>query len=574
MNTTTIAGSVARTLLLALLIGVGSALELHAEETTPGDGVGALERVEVLVTAVSGGQIYLDKGRDDHIEPGDTVELWPVGGPTVLGVVRAVSRSSSRAELSDGDSVVRVGDRGEVLVPETRLAPPPEEPADAPPVPDRDTPEHPPWSEPMDGWDPAQPLLAPAFSRPAEEQPAILHGRFFTQFNGTWDHEHGNQYELWRTGIDARVDNPFGRGGQFRLDVDVFHRASHLELGADDATTRWRLDRASYRWGGNREDPDRYEVGRFLQHEFPELGVLDGVEWSHRTDRGDRFGASFGFMPETSPVRETGADVQAAVFYRTDSDGEDPVEYGVAWQNTWHHGEADRNLLVGTVEVTPSEDVRITGEALVDHYGAGDSVKDAGFELTEARVNARWRLDDDTGVGAHASLVRWPEIKRQEFGDLTATQLLDNRVTRVGVDGWRDLTEHLRLDARLDRWTDQDDAGGSGSLRAALRDVAWERGQLAAEVFFSQGSFTDGAGLRLSAQRVFESLGYGTLSWETSRYTSDTEFGGSVDTNSQAVRASLDTDLGDGWSLSAYGERRMGDGQDSDSIGLFLQERF
>jgi len=339
-------------------------------------------------------------------------------------------------------------------------------------------------------------------------------------------------------------------------------RESLPEDGADEQYTRGRLDRASYRWGDTRQDADRIQVGRFLQHEFSVLGLLDGVEYVHRTDTGSRLGASFGYIPEVYDNLQTGNDLQASAFWRSAAEGSEPVTVGVALQNTWHDGEQDRNLLVGSFDAQPADDVSFSAETLVDFYGSEDTIKDDGVELTEARLYGRWRLSPISGVGLHATHVRWPETKGIEYGDLTPEQVADSRVDRVGVDGWRQLDEHLRVDGRLDVWQDEDESGQSGNVRAALRNVFWERGEVAADVFGTSGEFSDGRGLRLSAARAFETLGYGTLSWELSDYTTDTE-DDSTDLLQQALRASLDTALGSGWTMSAYTEHRFGDSQDS-----------
>jgi hypothetical protein len=250
------------------------------------------------------------------------------------------------------------------------------------------------------------------------------------------------------------------------------------------------------------------------------------------------------------------------------------VGWGVAYQNTWHEGAQDRNLFAGDFDAALGKDVTLAGEALVDFYGpGGDTIKNDGFQLTEAHLSTRWRLDPHYGVGLHASQMRWPEQKRHEFGSVSPEEVADGVVTRAGVDGWKDLTESLRLDGRADAWQDQDQDGASGDVRAALREWLWTRGDVSLDVFLTSGAFTDGQGVRLAATRRFESLGSGRLSWEISNYTSD-QTDGSTDTSQQALRASLDTSFGASWSASLYAERRSGDGTGSYSLGLFLQERF
>ncbi len=540
---------------------------------TDKDADGALVRVDVVVTAVSGGNVYLDKGRAEAIEPGDSILLYPMGHSPVPATVRAVSRTSSRAELAPGSPTLAIGDRGEVVMPAARRqSVAPQDAQDGQTAPGKT--DHPEWSQDKESFDGTQPLLAPAFGILPEERPMKVYGRVFTQFNGTWDQQNDNSFELWRTGANVTVENPFGQGGQVHVAGDIWRRDSELGSGGGEQTSRARLDRASYLWGGTRYSTERWEVGRFLQHAFPELGVLDGFEVEHRTAGGGLVGGSFGSMPEPFAEMKSGQDVQGAVFYRSDPGDDDPLRFGVAYQNTWHEGAQDRNLFVGTFDADLSDLVSVFGEALVDVYGSGDSVKDKGLEVTEARVNGLWRVDPHTGVGVHVSHVRWPELKRHEFGDLTPEQLQDNEVTRVGADAWHDVTEHLRVNGQVDSWQDQNDTGMSGNLRAALRELLWSRGEVAVDLFITEGAFTKGTGVRVSGNRAIDDIGFATLSWETSSYDSDSVASGGDNLDQQALRASLDRALGEGWTVSLYAERRLGGSTDSYNVGIFVQERF
>ena len=53
-------------------------------------------RVEVHVTAVTGSDLYLDAGREQGLEPGDRVRLWPAGASQVQARIVSVSRSTAR----------------------------------------------------------------------------------------------------------------------------------------------------------------------------------------------------------------------------------------------------------------------------------------------------------------------------------------------------------------------------------------------------------------------------------------------------------------------------------------------
>ncbi len=536
------------------------------------NGVPAMKRLEVQVTAASGGSIYLDKGRKDGVAIGDLVLVHASAAGTFEALVRSVSKSSCRVELPPGAPAVAPSDPAEVLVPLSRLQEMEAEGEDEEPA--KAVPDHPEWTASPEEWDGETPLLAAAWDRTPDEKPTRLRGRVFFTGQNTWDDEFGeNEFTSARLGTEVFIENPWKDGGEIHFDGELMLRRADLEFGTDSRTTRGRLDRLSYSWGGDRQEESFYEVGRFLQNEFPELGVLDGGEYVRRLDSGARVGASFGYMPEQYPRMETGDDLQVAVFYRTDSDDPEDMVLGIAYQSTWHKGDADRNLVIGTLDWNPTEQLSLYGSAWVDYYGSGDDIKDDGVELTQFRLNGVYRIDQDSGVGAHVSHTRWPELLRNQLQSATAEQILDNETSRIGVSGWHRLAEDVRLDGRLDHWEDEDDSGGSGDIRLALRDMLYEKGEVAVAVFTTRGSFTEGNGLRLSANRSFGHGTFCTVSWENAQYEQDTA-GADEDLDQQTVRASLDMLLGATRNLSLYAERRTGDSQDSKNLGVFFQQRF
>jgi len=142
---------------------------------------GALVRIEVTVTAVSGRDVYLDRGRAEGLAPGDEVRLFPAVGSALTAVLRSVSTSGSRAQLRSGDVPPDIGTRGEILVPRDRLAdeqaPPDagpdaahEEPPTRPETEPAAPPPHPPWERAPEQWDQGVPLLAPITARAPEER--------------------------------------------------------------------------------------------------------------------------------------------------------------------------------------------------------------------------------------------------------------------------------------------------------------------------------------------------------------------------------------------------------------------
>ena len=245
------------------------------------------QRLDVRVTAVSGASIHIDHGSDEHLEPGDVVRLMPIGSPEATAVVRSVTRNSARCQLPSESLGIEIGVRGEVLIPVGRGAGEQER-------------EHPAWSYPPEEWDEEMPLLAPPRALMASERDTRLSGRWYAQLDSTWDSLDDRRYLLGRSGIDLLIENPFGRGGGLHFDAELYSRASHFDNRTDEDETELRLDRLSYYWGGVRESPRRFEVGRFLQREFPEFGVLDGLEFTQRLASGDRVGGSLGSCPNRS----------------------------------------------------------------------------------------------------------------------------------------------------------------------------------------------------------------------------------------------------------------------------------
>ena len=111
---------------------------------------GGVSRIDVRVTASSGGSIYLDKGRVASIQPGDEVVLYPLGEGIVNATIQSVSKSSSRCTVLSGSVRVDIGTRGEVLVMESRSSSDAERSQDS--TGSRPVPQHPGWShQPKNG---------------------------------------------------------------------------------------------------------------------------------------------------------------------------------------------------------------------------------------------------------------------------------------------------------------------------------------------------------------------------------------------------------------------------------------
>jgi hypothetical protein len=534
-------------------------------------------RIEVQCTALAGDGVYLDRGRESGIQPGDVLRLFPPDGPARTGRIASVSRTSARALLATGIEGLDIGVRGVVLLPKKRIAPPapvaePEvalPPAPEPAPEERPVPEHPPWTSPPEEWNEDTPLLAPAHGAAPEDRPLSFDGLLYTSADWTSDEsgDEARQFLSIATGFEGRVENPFGHGGEIGIDAEWFARASEEDGGETERESRLRVDRLSYRWGGVRGQHSRAEIGRFLQHEFPEFGFLDGFEYALLTRTRGSLGASLGFMPEPDDEFSTGDDLQAALFGRVVSDESRRFSLGAGYQKTWHEGEADRDLFAAQLELHPWSSGALFATAMVDLYTSGDDLKGAGPELTQFFVNASQRTERGHGLGLFASRFRFPQLLRDEFDDVTAAEIADSVNDRAGLDGWLELGSGWQLYGRLEQWADQDDSGGGGRARATWREALGAGGPLALEVYLNSGKFSQTTGVRASGRKRFGSGSLG-LSWDATSFDQE-----DVDETllQHAVRGDLDLALGRRLFLALYAESRFGDDQDALALGFVLQ---
>ncbi len=519
-----------------------------------------LERVEVRVTAVLGELVYLDRGADARLAVGDRVTLRPAGRTPLEAELTLVTRASSRATLLGEAGGLAVGDLGDVLVPAAR---PSTVETDSEIV----------WRHPAEAFDPTRPLLGPAAHTPPADRPRTLRGRAFVGFDFFSDREDGGQ-DAWlaRTGFDATLTNPFGRGGWLDARVEVFGRRTELDEGTEDRT-RLRIDRLAYRVGGTRDEARALSIGRFQHGELPELGRIDGVEVVQRLSSGDRLGASVGFLPEPFAELDTGDDLSAAVFYRGFLGERAELSYAGAFQKTWHRGDADRDLLLASLDWSPGSVFALHGSAWVDLYGSGSASKDTGPELSEAHFAANWRFSGERGFGLSATHVRWPEIERDEFPEPSLADLSDAEVTRLGAHAYTRLSERMRLRVRGDLWEDQDQSGMGGEVEIARGGSGPRYRELALALFANDAKFVEVYGARLALRERGPRSGW-RLGYEAALFDNAGDFDFGDAELQHLVRAGLDRDFDADWSLALDGDYRFGDDQEGFALGLFLTRRF
>lgn len=548
---------------LTVLVGVFGAGLAQAESA---------RKIEVRVSSIAGASLYLDKGREAGLQAGDLVTIVVPGQGVVQLPIQSVSRTSSRCIVAGGNLFVDIGTRGVVMVPEERFSAPESAPSEtAPAAPDSAPPAHPPWEAPLGEFDADDPLLAPATVRDPDALPAEIRGRLYAQYLHNLNLFYGdNQYSIGRAGLELWVDHFLSPEGGLHFDGGLWVRGFNAWENTEDLELQGWPTGLSYYWGGTEEQPLRFEVGRFFHHEFAELGLIDGTEVAYRTERGDRVGFSFGFLPDPFPYLSTGHDLAASAFYRFVSDETEELQAGIAYQKTWHDGEADRDLIIGNLGWYPSPRFSLNGSLWADIYTSDDTVKQTPIELTEGLLNAMFRVAPTWGFGGHVSYFRWPETKRKLYRPISDIYLLRNEVLRVGAQAWKELNDHLRFDVRVDQWFDQDDEGTAWDVGMTISDWPLKQFDLIFGVYDTDGLYGSGPGGRVTLMRFFTkgfvSLGYdsGGFLYNPSR----------VQFQQQAVHAALNLTLTPRTSFSLTGDYRFGNYQEALSGGLYWQMRF
>jgi len=555
-------------LLAAVAFVVVAVIAAPASAQAPTPAGGGQERVvQVTVTSVGDHSVYLDRGRDAGLQPGTLVRLFAPGAGDLEVEVRSVSSTSARAELPPGVSFPPVGTRGEAQV--TVVAPPAKSAAAPPPA----VPAHPPWSRREDPRAPDQPLLVPTYGQRPEDRPATLDGRLFA--SGQWTHDGGanrqSDYLLLRAGVRADATNYFGVAERVRFAGEFDDRRTMLTDAPDDNDSNGRIDLASVAFGTEAWAPVGVEVGRMYSQYLPEIGLLDGAEVVLRMQGGYRMGGGIGSYPLPFPSRDTGEDVGAHLFFDYTADQRRSFAYTVGAQKTWHQGSADRDLLLLRSEWRPAAQVWLLGSAKVDLYGSGDTLK-SGADLTELLLQARWD-GRAAGTGVVLSHFTWPELRRAEYQFLPADLITDGYVDRASWNGaWRP-SNHLSLRLRADLWRDQDRDGTGYGLDTDWRGPFGDRSALSLSLFQSEGGFTTGPGARvLLRDRV------GSVSWRVGyrwhRYELRDLVTGPETLTRQSAEVGLSMPIGVSGDLDFSCERWFGDGENSTSLGFYMQWRF
>ena len=550
---------VAMVILVPLAAGALPTGALYAQQT---------QRLVVAVTSASGRSVFLDHGRAAGIAVGMRVRLLPPGAPAVEALVRAVSTHNARADLPPGLPLPPVGTPGELEV--VPSAAPAQTSTAAPPS----VPEHPPWTREEAPRTTEMPILAPAFGRHPGERPMLVRGRVFGQLDTTIDRGAGrrSEYYLSRVGTRLQATNVFGAGGTLQFSGELARRGTDLldeGAGSDD---RGRIDRVSYAVGGEAYAPYRAEFGRFVSRHVPELGLFDGVEGVVQLENGLRAGVGLGAYPLPFPARATGDDLGAHVFVDYTSDDDGSVTATLGLQKTWHEGAPDRDLLLARGAYRPSEGWWLYGSGKLDFYSASDPIEGPGIELTEAWLQVRFAPLDGPGASLSFSHFAWPELKRREYQSLPIELVRDGRTDRLDLSAWHDLTESVRLTARVNAWEDQSRDGTGGTLTADCSDVLASGVAATVSVLYADGSYSGGPGVRLQARRQF-GLADVFFGYDWRRYRARGLLTGTEHLTSESLHGGVDMAI-DGWNLSLSGHYDFGNAEDSYGVGLYAGHRF
>ncbi len=535
-----------------------------------------VQKLPMRVTAAARGAIVIDRGSRDALRAGDRVNFFPRLGGAWRGTIRQVDERSAIVSPDEPDFLPEPGTRGEVLVPRDRAVqsePDPSVPGVSPvaPVPPI---EHPPWEERRDDWQTGMPLLAKVRPIRPAERAMRTSGRVYAlgdlTRSATDDRGASGANSFLRIGSALTIENALGRGDVVDVDLELANSAGF----DDDHDTRLILRAFSYREGGTRFQPNRWQLGRFLQYAMPEFGVVDGFEWSRRTDEGHRFGASIGYQPNPDDDLSTGDDFQLATSFHWAADPQELLTFDIGYQKTFHTGDADRDLFVVKSRLIAGEGWDVYGTALIDGYfQSRDAAKGQSLELTQAFATLRRFFDDGSGWDLTYRHRAFPLTLRDEFEPVTADEIDDDRTDLLALAGQTGAPGTDRWLGELSGWADERDAGGAVEAGRGIANVFFDDDELELRVFGSLGSFESIVGARITLGRNTDD-GRWDLLYEFANHHLDGRDDDADDLLQHRFRGSRSFYLESGWSLSFHGDAVLWDDDIAWSAGFHVQRAF
>jgi hypothetical protein len=540
--------------------------------------------LQVRVLSLQHGTAIVDHGSNDGLAIGDRVRFLPRAGAQVEGTIEALTERSSVVRFDDPSFAPGPGTRGSVRLPWSRRtkdaarAAPVEPAAGTPPAPEvappQETPlapEHPPWKERRDEWSAREPLLARLEPVRPEQRARSVHGRLYSIADTILVNQDHRRDWLYRAGGDVTYDNVSGRADTLHVGAELNYRSTVVPDGQDEHGFTLRLARLSYVRGGTRFAPERWEFGRFLHNGMPEFGVLDGVEWVRRTESGDRYGASFGFLPEPDPDFDTGADLQVAGFYRWLSDASEELSASLGFQKTFHHLAADRDLLVTNLRYLPPRGWTLYGTAWLDFYGSGEDTKPF-VEPTQVYLASGRRFAGGSTLELVYSHLAFPALERHEFVPVDDAGLEDDHRERLALESRLAMARHFTFDGGVGLWTDEDESGFDGEAGFAVDGIGGN-GYASLAAFATRGRFVTSLGARLGFGLALDASRFG-LDYEIGANRLDGFSADNDDLPQHRLRLSGDLVGATGWSLALHAEGLLFDDEHALSAGFHLQKSF
>lgn len=550
----------ARTLMLAFALLAATA---RAQDK-------ALERVELRVSAEgTDGTVTIDRGKADGLAAGDRVLFYPVGRGTCTGTVLRVDDRSAAVELHDRTFVPAPGTRGEAMIPLDRVAREQKKEQEAEQEKAKPVPEHPPWENKDEEFTPDQPLLGKMKAVRPEERPPRLTGVAYFVSQVILGSDADLSSMVYRGGVDAVYQNLYGKGGDLHVNAELDYFTNIDDNEDLNLLVRW----LSYAKGGNRFDQTRWEAGRFAQTGMPEFSYLDGFEWGRRRSNGSRYGVSIGFMPELDQDFESFSDFQVAGYYSWVSDPTEQLLIAAGFQQTWHYGNPDRDLLVAKIRRLPVNGWDFQGTIWLDFYTGDDNLK-SGVDLTQALATVNKRLPDGSGFSLNYQHLAFAELLRQgEFTPPTAAEIADDHLDQLAIDGWWWMNPAVQLNGHLTGWIDQQDEGYEADLGIEVHDLLLRNSRMELTGFTGIGQYEDVAGLNIT-YGLYDTRGFWEIFYEYSFHHEHAFPADLDDIQQHRFRVSGGLYLPSGLDLSFYVETRVWDVEFAMALGFALQKSF
>ncbi|MFK7739032.1 MAG: hypothetical protein AB8H80_01820 [Planctomycetota bacterium] len=565
---------------LALL---GLAGSLAAQQGPAGTGTFAQVRLRVAAVRPAG-QVVVDRGSRDKVQVDDRVVLEPRGGQAQTGRVVQVDSRTALVQLLDPKANVPAGTRGHALVPRVRLEPakpqparPGEEnPAEEGPTSDSTGAGEPPSqsggeaADDGDEWQVGMPLLGRRRAPRPEERESRVHGRLYGRGNLVRTLDSFSQSFLV-AGADFDINNVEGKGGTLRFHGE-FVRSTEF---SGNAGNDLRIYELSYERGGNRFEPWRLQMGRFLQRDVPEFGLLDGIEVGYRQENGDRFGVNLGYLPELDDDLESFADLAVSAWYVWNQDVGERVTYALAYQKTWHRLEGDRDLFLLKARFLPENGWDVSSSIWVDIYDNDDVIKDESVEVTRANLFASRRVKGEGGVELFYDREEYPELRRQENQQTLLPQTLAGaHVDRASARLWWHSGEKTQWFTRWTGWVDEEGEGGAGELGLHWFEHAEGGGARTGLAAYHIEALTSSvSGVRLEHGGTYD-FGRLDLLYELGFAHFDDRPNRFNDLLQHRLGALVTTDLGSGWDASFNFDATLWDEEASFALGIYLQRLF